>query len=210
MPLLWMLYNGKGQLMITTRRRLWIFSPRNVMLKTGLIALTTIALMYSILLGFRVQQSEAATARIGTVTNTYMTRNSAQAERSRQIRLLTSTYILKGFVNSEAAVAEKKAFRVLREPYPSIKEVEKHLGAADFREMYGQEVHLVWNKIAWQKPKEWPDGKTIQTWPCTTSKVIEAWFDKSGAITELSMAPETDGTKLEIIGRTPEDWIIAP
>jgi hypothetical protein len=205
-----MFINGKGQLMVTTRRRLWIFSPRNVVLKTVVIALTTIALMYSILLGFRVQQSEASTARIGTVTNTYMTRNSAQAERSRQIRLLTSTFVMKGFVNSKDGVAKNIASRVLREPYPSIKEVEKHLGSADYREMYGQEVHLIWNKIAWQEPKGWPEGKAIQTWPHTNSKVIEAWFDKSGSITELSIAPDKDGAKLEIIGRTPEEWIIAP
>ncbi len=210
MPLLWMLFNCKGQLMITTRRRLWIFSPGKVLINAGVIVLTAIALMYPIMLGLKVKQSEAATEKIGSATNVYMNKNSAQIKRRRQIQLLASTLIEIAPVNRSSPADPNGSFRIIREPYPTIKEVEKRLGAADLRETKGRKVHLIWNHRKWQKPSGWPGGSVDQAWPCTVTKVMEAWFNEAGLMDRMAIAPKADGAGMETIGRSFDDWTLAP
>ena len=199
---------GKGQLMITTRRRLLILSPGKLLIKAGAIGCAMIALTYSTCLGLKVRQSEAAAARIGAVTNIYMQKNSSQAERCRQIRLFVNTFI-KSYSNSESAIAERGAYKILKPPYPLIKEVEKRLGAADERAMSSQSVCLTWNQIAWEKPHGWPGGNINRTWPCSINKAIEAWFDGSGRLSQLVIFHQTEenGDRIvEFVGRQREDW----
>ncbi len=201
---------GKGQLMITTRRRLLILSPGKLLIKAGAIGCAMIALTYSICLGLKVRQSEAATARIGAVTNIYMQKNSSQAERCRQIRLFVNTFI-KSYSNSESAIAERGAYKILKPPYPLIKEVEKRLGVADERAISSQSVHLTWNQTAWDKPYGWPGGNINRTWPCSINKAIEAWFDGSGRLFQLVIFHQTEedgGKTMESVGRQREDWKI--
>jgi hypothetical protein len=201
---------GKGQLMITTRRRLWILLPGKLLIKMGATGCALVALVYSACLGLRVWQSEAAATTIGAVTNTYMSRNSTQAERCRQIRLFANT-LIKSYSNSESAIAEPRAFRILRPPYPSIREVEKRLGAADERVVSSQDAHLTWNQKTWEKPQAWPGGNIDQIWPCIKNKVVEARFDSSGRVSQLIIfhqAEEDGGKIVEYIGRQPEDWQI--
>jgi hypothetical protein len=203
--------SGKGQIMITTRRRLLILSPGKLLIKVGVIGCAMVALIYSTCLGLNVRQSEAAAARIGAVTNIYMGKNSAQAERCRQIRLFANIIINKSYSNSESAIAEHRAFKVLRQPYPSIREVEIRLGAADERVISSQSAHLTWNQKTWEKPHEWPGGNIEQAWPCIKDKLVEAWFDSSGRVSQLIIFQQTegDGGKVaEYIGRRPEDWQI--
>jgi hypothetical protein len=185
--------------MITTRSRLFIFSPGKVLFKIGMIALTVIALLYSIGLGIRVRQSETAAARIRATTNSYMDKNAGQAERCRQIRLVAHTWIAKGSANQES-IAENNS-KILRAPYPSLKEVERKLGSADVREVSDQGIRLIWNQIIWEKPNGWPVRKSVRVWPCVKSAAVETWFDKSGLLTSLTITGEEDSTSAEKITR---------
>jgi hypothetical protein len=201
--------SGKGQIMITTRRRLFILSPGKMLIKVGAIGCAMVALIYSSCLGLKVRQSEAAAARIGAVTNIYMGKNSTQAERCRQVRLFANIIIDNSYSNSESAIAERRAFKVLRPPYPSIREVEIRLGAADERVLSSQSAHLTWNQNTWGKPHGWPSGNIDRAWPCIKNKVVEALFDSSGRVSQLIIFQQTEGDSgkvVEYIGRRPEDW----
>jgi hypothetical protein len=203
------LIKGKGQLMITTRRRLLIFSPANLLIKIGAVSCALMALIYSASLGLKVRRSEAAVARIGTVTNFYMEKNAAQAEKSRQIRLFVNTFINKSYSNSESVIAEHRALRILKRPYPSIRDVEKRLGDADEREFSDKSTHLKWNHVTWHKPQGWSGDRMDWTCPSIKSEVMDAWFDGSGRLLRLAifLESEEDGSRIvEYIGRQPEDW----
>jgi hypothetical protein len=203
-----MILCGKGQMLITTRRRMLILSPGKLLINIGVIGCTMVALVYSTYLGLAVRQSEAAVAVVGTVTNTYMYKNSTQAERRRLVQLFANTFI-KSYSNSSSEIAEHGALKVLRLPYPSIREVEKRLGAADERVLSSQAVHLIWNQVTWEKPPGWPGGNIDRPWPCTKNKAIEAWFDISGRLSQLKIFEPTDddgGKVVEYIGCHPEDW----
>ena len=199
---------GKEQLMITIWRRLFIFSPIKLLVRIGIIGCTMLALTYSTCLGLKVRRSEAAAARISAVTNSYTQKNITQAEKCRQIRLLANIFI-KSYANSESAIAEHGAFKIIRMPYPSIKEVEKRLGTADEREMSGA-AHLIWNQFAWEKPYGWPNNGNIdRAWPSMKSKAVEAWFDSSGRLLQLVIFKQTedDGSQIvEYVGRKTGDW----
>lgn len=195
---------GKGQWMITTRRRLWILSPGIILLKTAVVACAVFALAYSIRLGFKTWWSDAAVARLGTVTNIYMNKNSREAERREQILLFA--YNL--FTKRSELKANRQA-RALREPFPTMFQVEQQLGKADARDMDGEGWHLTWNQVIWQKPEKWPSpANQNETWPSVKNKIFEAWFDKRGFMTRLVMIRrEPDGRiETECIGRLPSDW----
>jgi hypothetical protein len=208
MQILWVLLTGKGQWMITTRSRLWILSPGKVLFRTGLLTCVLLLLTYSICLGVRVRQADAAVARVGTVANLYADRNADQVERRKQVFLLSNT-LAKGLDSSGMGDVKSPKAWVLKTPYPSVAGIQRHLGAADESLADSTGTRLVWNQKSWRKPGGWP-ASGFKEWPCAQSKIAEAWFDKAGSLTKLVVfRQDSDRRATESIGRTPADWSVS-
>jgi hypothetical protein len=200
----WKVTFGKGQWMITSRDRVWILSPWIILLRTVVVICAIFALAYSARLLFNIFQSDAEIARIGTVTNMYMNKNSREAERREQILLFAQNV----YTKRSDSTPDHEA-RALRKPYPSVFQMEQQLGRPDVRDLDENGPHLTWNQVIWQKPPEWPArSKQYEKWPSVTNRILEAWFDKQGFIIKMVLIRrEPDGRiATEYIGRLPSDW----
>jgi hypothetical protein len=199
MPRLFRVMAGTGQWMITTRRRMWILSPGIMLAKAAIILFAAVTLIYAVWAGIRVRQSEAVIAKIGTITNDYANKNSRQVERTQQILLFAYNLFTRS--------AEKG--RVLGEPYAAFAQVEGRLGAADARETSDQGRHLAWSETTYEKPRDWPNGSSInKSWPAAKGMIVEAWFDQHGLLMKLIVTRRDKENRIEreCIGRLPSEW----